>query len=423
MSDVYSKLLHRFHACPVQQTAYSILCEELLSGDLVWTGDVSGGERYERVIPTTALEHEVWSRFVRRLVHEIVVYGFAVYRLIRVREEKHSAQERRGTGGGRAQRGEDGGVQPVYLDVEVMNGELLEIVWDSDGKTWDVVFRDSTAKGKRGGWHLLVFDEPWKHGPGEEAVLNSCCARTYSQSLMLRQLSENVRYRDYVNSNAVAFTRMSKSFLTPSGRPQFDQPTMPGVLNSSSTDTFSNWLATTVDTVKRIEQLNDATRAVARKAYSATARPGDKGGGGVYRRGDSGAALRPTIPHFELPINAERDQTELSYRRGPEDLESVMKQLRHEIYFMWNVPPQIRGENVNSERLAGSDRLSQMGIARFHNYMKRLRSKVQVALRKLSSTAYGRRDVYVRLWPCIGTYNLQQLTPILTDKAARKLYA
>lgn len=50
----------------------------------------------------------------------------------------------------------------------------------------------------------------------------------------------------------------------------------------------------------------------------------------------------PGIRHFELPISDTRDQTELGYRRGPEDLKAQMRQLQHDILFLWGVPPQVR---------------------------------------------------------------------------------
>ena len=165
-----------------------------------------------------------------------------------------------------------------------------------------------------------------------------------------------------------------------------------------------------------MEKLSEATRESARRAYSEAARGSEAGA-------ICGSGKKARVPHVELPISSDRDQFEVGYLRGPEESRELVRRLRHEILEEYGVPAQAVGESVNTERTAGNDRQAQITLSRFRSRVKRLRETVQGALRQLSSSAYGRQDVYVRLWPCIGTYNLDQLRPILTDDAARRLYA
>jgi hypothetical protein len=197
------ELLHRFLKCPAQQKAFNTILDELLGGDLIWTGENSDGRNHFARIQSTSKEYTIWSRFIKRLLHELCVYGFAMYRLIRVPASANPVAPQF--------RGEPTKEQPEYVDVEVENGVKLIVSWDSVLLDWDIKSRGhsgSFLRTKDHGWNLLVLNEPIKT-VDTSIVLNSCASHAYDASMNLSVLDRNYSYRDFLNSTVVVTTQES----------------------------------------------------------------------------------------------------------------------------------------------------------------------------------------------------------------------
>ena len=79
------------------------------------------------------------------------------------------------------------------------------------------------------------------------------------------------------------------------------------------------------------------------------------------------------------------------------------------------------GKNINSERLASSNRLSELAVRRYSVSVKVLRDNLQICLGHISSVIGN--GATIQLHPCISTFTLTQIVPLLTPEAAIKFYA
>jgi len=320
---------------------------------------------------------------------QFVIFGYAVYRIVDVPAA-------------------DGIVESqTSVELEVGDGNNITMRWDNDACKWTAEYVEEEDKG---GWVLLILNEPIRVGT-TAVELDSSAARAYADSCTCAMLGENQKRRDYLNTQLVTWTQYAKAMYASTGqRDGIDAAPSGGIGGVYGKAHFEEWLAATSAKIKGMEDLTKETRDTAMKQYrdpgSITARPEKK------RR----------VDHIELPVGVGRDAEEVSFRRAPEDLPEFEKRLRHSIMKSYNVAPQATGENVNAERVAGSDRLSQMAIAQYMDYIKHVRSKLQLAVTDVSKRMTG-TDMQVDIKPLMGSYNLKLITPILTNEAALRLYA
>jgi len=85
--------------------------------------------------------------------------------------------------------------------------------------------------------------------------------------------------------------------------------------------------------------------------------------------------------------------------------------------------PQVIGKNINSERIAASNRIAEVSIDRYNESIRQLRRFVQMAVTELSREASGDAATSVRIEPCITMHTLRMVEGILTTEAAIKLHA
>ena len=86
------------------------------------------------------------------------------------------------------------------------------------------------------------------------------------------------------------------------------------------------------------------------------------------------------------------------------------------------VPPQVMGKNINSERLASSNRLSEMAISSFQNRCDALRAHIAHVLEQVSSTEYSNTDLpahaHIAFSNCLTAHQLTEVLPFLKIDAA-----
>jgi hypothetical protein len=79
-----SAIYEVFIRSETQNEAHGMVEAELLSGELYWTVQGKTQDDYDQKLATTSKEYRIWSTFIRRLFFQMTVFGFAVYRLVRV---------------------------------------------------------------------------------------------------------------------------------------------------------------------------------------------------------------------------------------------------------------------------------------------------------------------------------------------------
>jgi hypothetical protein len=63
--------------------------------------------------------------------------------------------------------------------------------------------------------------------------------------------------------------------------------------------------------------------------------------------------------------------------RAADELREVYKNLQHQILYAWQVPPQVLGQNINSERLASSNTLTERALRHYDTHLKAIRAEVR----------------------------------------------
>jgi len=84
------------------------------------------------------------------------------------------------------------------------------------------------------------------------------------------------------------------------------------------------------------------------------------------------------------------------------------------------VPPQVIGKNINSERLASSNRLTERAIVGFRSLITRIRDILAGIMREATITPKGR---YIGYSVVLHTYELNELLPVLHEDAIVKMMA
>jgi hypothetical protein len=306
--------------------------------------------------------------------------------------------------------------------IEVGNSQNLVLHWNTKRVKWDVFEGGASSSVlSRGGWHLLVFAEPRRVGVDNTPVPNSAAARAYRNSVYIENLHRNVQRRDAMNTDPVVFTTTSKTIMGASARPMYDGPRdgQSNIMGETRHD-HSQWLAERLESFRTFDALSKKARLSTQSAMTSVSQSGGVWGKTSDVHSDQFVGSMPEQAR-ELFITDGRDAHEMSERKAPQNFDFIEKQLRQGIFKAHGVPLQATGESVNSERLASSDRLSQMAIGQFDTHLKNVRSAIQGALDKLSSIVVRQPGIVLRLWPCVSAFDLSQIEPILTTDAALRL--
>jgi hypothetical protein len=361
-----------FMACSTQQKAYNTLMAEILCGDLTWCANAIGGGLHEKKI-TSAQEREMYTLFLKRFVRQVMLFGFCIYRVI-------SSEGR--------------------PDIEVGNGVELNILWDKPNHCYRVKTTD------KGDWILDVIYEPIRHG---DAIvqLTSPAAMAYDASRYVRMYEHNLARRDFLNTSVVFSTQNRADLSLMKIGAGGAQPALSGALNANSTEEFAASAKRNMALVKELSKESRKNRVDTFRRVTTT----------------DNAKEECEIPHVEIELTTGSAYEEIRDKRPQEGYNDNIKALKHSILSKYGIPPSAVGENTNAERLAGSDRIVQLEFSRFMSTLRRFVATIQVPLSRMSSAISKTPACHVWIKPCIGSYSLQQITPILTTGAAVKKYA
>jgi hypothetical protein len=420
--------------CDKQQLAAQTIIDRVLDADFFWA-TVVNNMNFEVKLPIDDYTYQIWTFFVRRLLEQIMLYGFALYRVVKLPADtppdlmsdnttaKKRTQKKPGRPSAKLKR--PGPAPRRTHHPQVADGQLITIDWDDKFYTWRFTHASGGEMLAKDGWNLLMFAEPHVVQPGGSVIYSSMSANAYELSAKLAQTMKNTMDRDAINSKINVLTQFSKNFTTmPGSTKAFIQPAIQNSMMAvpkSVFDDVDEAIRNRAESALAISKATDRLREKTYKAYEQAASISNR---------DVRGKIEPIKPmrHDEHLITDAQEGKQLSYLRGPENIEQHLERIENSILFAFLIPPQALGKNINSERIAASNRLAESAIERYETMIKRLRRHVQAALSRSSreiASHYieGPNELQIILRPCVSEYSLSMLEPVLDTKVAAELSA
>lgn len=426
--DAASELYRTFVTSSVQKLAYDTIRDDILHMDMWWVAQTKR-KVLRKKIEISHWQHALWKNFIEDLLLQVCLYGFALYRLVQIEVKPDtpgsrgvkdprdtSEQTASGEGDQRSKapkvKSDDKSPELTSWHLEVAKGDCVALTWDPKLRKWIPSSVDGTNFDSREGWNIVYESMPYRVGPNSFPLYSSVCATAYKDVCMLNRMVDNMMRRDNTNTTPSVWTTIDKRFgpLLPSSvKPSF-QPSMHDAMLTVPRHTEMDFDTMLGNHVEALEKLQAVSKDLASSAY---------GGRPV------GAALkRPTKrpkKHHEYALSQAHEGRELQYRRGPEDFSSMYDRLINNILFSWHVPPQVLGKNINSERLASSNRLSEAALHRYSRFIDTLRGIVSLAVKTLSREISKSNQFYVSMYPCINEYTVSKIESVVKPDVARNL--
>lgn len=356
MNDINNQLWHIYLASPPQQSAVTCIVAELERTELIFSD---------------ASKKQVYERFVADFVTELSLYGYCVYKNTSkgpvVLPGKIVVLRRKG---------------PTKYQPKVLDTSYKKLIGSS-------------------GWRVVMLHAPETTATGEYLHPMSAAYKCHRQALELFRLNQQLQMRDLLNSKPTVYTRISKQI---------------GTSSSSAVPWFQNaHAAMQVDVLEQPTDLNDlienradTIRALDRITTSARAANSQTAVGG--------APLETRPQHKEHIVSDGRDMDEARHlNQDTEIIHYTVERLGHEIQFSFGCPPQVLGKNINSERMASSNRLTELALNHFRTHTRKLKDMLAEVFKAL--------DGDVSFGHCASTHTLEQVGHFLKPKQFIDLYA
>ena len=363
---LYSQL---FDSSPTQQLAYHTIIGQVSRHRLAWHTK-SGTVLDDVPVPTW------WYRFVQDAVRSILLTGCAFYRLA---------------------------TRQNMIVPEVADPCMVLPQWNKRSRVWqsDVP-----------GWTGIFFEPPineWHNGNENAHVVLRCAAsRGLKATLRLIALQDNWAARDGSNSKASVFTTVTSELTGQNGseRQWFKNLANPDVLQTRAVDIDSNFSTLVHKRADTIMKLDAQSHLMREKSAS--------------RSQQSDGDNEPAQMHREHMITDGRSYTEARPLSSLPDTKIIMDELMHSVFFAFGVPPQCLGKNINSERLASSNRLTEMAINSFQILIENMRRQLQAPIKDATESSKGS---YLGFGLVLDEHELNQLLPVLNTKDAATMIA
>jgi len=395
-SRMAQKIWDVYRTSHLQQLAYHSIITELLKGELEWVHCVDKKttvvtEWEGRPLPIKAL----WAQFIQEFILHLHLFGYVAYRL-----------QRKG--------------KTVWY--EIADPTMYEIRREPTTSLWSIhvttTFLENPLKGTKQ-WHLAMFSMPLYSHDRLQIHYTSCGYQAMEFALELQRIREETQQRDKYNAMPTVFTQVSRQIVssTEGKRPWFRTAALPMYENAMAPDVpqdFNTMVEERAETIQRLDELSEQARQRTQQIYDPDTEPYAVGMGSRPKRKRQ---LR------ELMISDGREGSTAPFLRSPEGLDKIIQKHEQHILFAWGVPPQVLGQNINTERTAASNRLSDIAISGFEANIKIIRQHLQEALCTLTTQISRDPTVYLRLASCMSTYNLSQLEGILTPEACLATYS
>lgn len=405
-SDTNARIWECYFESSVQQLAFNTIITEILKGDLTWVQESDNDDSstpIEEFDGKPLFVGDQWVQFVRSFVLHLHLFGYVVYRL---------APNKRRLG--------------MLTGYEIAPATAHFLQHDGRNGNWRIQATENQMGHKIRGsklWNLSILSPPIEYGSTSRSTIQPTSSGFKSVETVdqLNEIEEMARQRDKYNSIPTVFTQVSKSLSTISEgkKPWFRPAALPNYENTTAPDApqdFNALVEDRAEAIQRLDEISERARQRARQMYENNSAQQHRVGNGLQKK-------EREVNHRELVVSDGREAQPASFLRAPENIEKIIQKHEHRIMFNWNVPPQVLGQNINSERTAASNRLSDMAISGFDAHIKIVRGLLQDALRKLTILISKNTSVYIQCKPCVSAYSLTQLEGILRKEACADMYS
>lgn len=396
--QTHLNIYNAFHKSKTMQLAYQTTMNDLMQGEITWVNQ-NNAENALPLNTTASIIKQatgVWHIFIRKLALQLLLYGYAIYRLMPAKGlPRNTPPDER-------------------FNPEVADGTKVVIRFNREKNMWEPEsFPHSNLKGTKG-WKLIILEPP------ETAIQympNSAGSRSVTEFLRGEMLIENMLSRDGFNSKPACFTQVTKQLTASSaqGRPWFNSVNSAMLPGPQPVQDFNTLVSDRAETIERLDELSERARLNTHRQYAKSAMQ--------LRVGTEGAPQEDTMHHNEFFVSDGREGTPMSFLRGLENFSVEYDRMQNNILFSWNVPPQVLGKNINSERLASSNRLTEMAITQYSQHIKQIRKPIQEAIQTLSVMISGDENIFIKIIPCISEHTLSKLEPVLTPEVCKTMYS
>ena len=238
----------------------------------------------------------------------------------------------------------------------------------------------------------------------------SAAHRAYPATIQLQKLLRNWTERDRCNTKNTVYTTVSDELKQQNGsdRQWFRDVTTADSMPTRAPDVDVNFHTLVHRRAETVQKL-DAITNLARERQS--------GANALSRVGDRLQDEEPprVVEHAEHIVSDGRTYTEARQLGSMADSKLVMDELKHTILFAFGVPPQAVGRNINSERIASSNRLTEMAITTYLTLIRLYRQRIGDAIREETEAPSGS---YIGFSVCLSHYELEKLQPVLKQTCA-----
>jgi hypothetical protein len=381
-----------FSASSVPQLATSVVYEDMMRQKLRWHRRGSGEPDYRRKVPLG------YQKSIQQIIESVMQVGYFSYTLT---EDEF----------------------PLRI------GHVLETLpyLDTDG---EIKVRPNLEY--RGGivdadWRIVVFSRPifafddgGKYAGAGLRIIHSGLSRALKLVRYHSSMLSNFNLRDAANSRHSGFTSASTNLTNPHG---------------SSETWFSNGGATSHELLadvmsgaggveslvrNRAEMIRklEAESSLSRAAITRTNAEGD-----LVDRSEVGGSDAYRKEHAEFMVSDGYTLHEAGALLSMANSQPHFEKLENTILFLLGVPPQALGKNINSERLAASNSLTQAALRVFHGTVSRFREVCDGLFELIPAGTLGPKGSRVAFSECLTQYDLDKLAPFIAREKLPHLYA
>lgn len=382
-----------FSSSAVPLLATEAIYEDMMRQKLRWHRRGSGEPDYRRKVPLG------FSKCIRQIIESVLQVGYFSYTMT---EEEF----------------------PLRI------GHVLETVpySDSDGEIkvrgnpeYRGPFVDSD-------WRIVVFSRPefpfddgGKYAGSGLRIIHSGLARALTLVRYHSSILSNFNRRDAANSRHSGFTSVSPSLSNPHGSSETWFSSAAGGATShelladvmSGSGGVESLVRNRAEMIRKLE----AESSLSRAAVSRTNAEGDL----VGRSEASADPYRKE--HAEFMVSDGYTLHEAGALLSMANSQQHHEKLENTILFLLGVPPQALGKNINSERLAASNSLTQAALRVFHGTVSRFREVCDGLFELIPAGTFGPKGSRVAFSECLTQYDLEKLTPFISREKLPHLYA
>lgn len=381
--------------CPIQKRSLKNITAWFQKTKLLWV-HMGDDKNASKEIDPTSPEFIHWMTFIVRIVTQLKLFGFAVYKM------NVGAAPKGSTATSTVRRKK---TTPL-VSMEVANGQNVTLKWAKSKWIINSIAGNDDDKNINS-WELIIMDEPNRIGISNIPILNSSAANCQKNSNLYFNIKKHIEHRDQFNSNPTVYTSISKNIVSNQNGTWFNNAGNSHIDAPGITQDFTSVITDRLNAIKELDKMSNEARLETRLAYS---------------KKSLNHCKQQTPAADELLITDGKDYKEVSHRRAPEELHQLLDRLTKEIMFTYEVSPQAFGIGGSSERLTSNDRLAQIGINNADEHKHAIMEYVQFALKDISSKLSKDKsgNTWILIKPRISYFNFQQVKPFLKPKFAIK---